>query len=42
MARGEGNQPENDELKEQMVMLQKHYLVLQKKEEYAKSSLVDS
>jgi len=31
-----GNFPEADELKERLLMLQKHYLVLQKKEEYTK------
>jgi len=32
----------NEEIKERMVMLQKHYLVLEKKEEYAKTTLIES
>jgi hypothetical protein len=34
--------PELDDLKERMLMLQKHYLVLQKKEEYTKQTLIES
>ena len=37
-----GNSPEADDLKERLLMLQKHYLVLQKKEEYTKQTLIDS
>ncbi len=39
---GRGDVPEVDEIKERMLMLQKHYLVLEKKEEYAKTTLVES
>lgn len=39
---GRGDLPEVDEMKERMLMLQKHYLVLEKKEEYAKTTLVES
>lgn len=42
MGRAEGGNPESEELREKMINLQKHYLVLEKKEEYAKSALVDS
>ena len=37
-----GNFPEAEDLKERLLMLQKHYLVLQKKEEYTKQTLIDS
>ena len=33
---------ELEELKEKFILLQKHYLVLQKKEQYAKSTLIQS
>lgn len=33
---------ESEELKEKFILLQKHYLVLQKKEQYAKSTLIQS
>jgi hypothetical protein len=33
---------EQDELRERLLLLQKHYLVLEKKEEYAKTTLVES
>ncbi len=41
MAPGGGN-PEVEEYKERLIMLQKHYVVLQKKEEYAKNTLIES
>lgn len=34
--------PEVEEVKERLLMLQKHYLVLQKKEEYTKQTLIES
>lgn len=34
--------PEAEDLKERLLMLQKHFLVLQKKEEYTKQTLIDS
>jgi hypothetical protein len=34
--------PEIDDMKERMLMLQKHYLILQKKEEYTKQTLIES
>ena len=33
---------EGEELKERLEMLQKHYLVLQKKEEYSRTTLIES
>jgi len=33
---------ELEELKEKFMLLQKHYVVLQKKEQYAKSTLIQS
>jgi hypothetical protein len=37
-----GASPEAEDLKERLLMLQKHYLVLQKKEEYTKQTLIES
>ena len=34
--------PEVEDLKERLLMLQKHYLILQKKEEYTKQTLIES
>lgn len=34
--------PETEEYKERLLMLQKHYLVLQQKEEYTKQTLIES
>ena len=34
--------PEAEDIKERLLMLQKHYVMLQKKEEYAKQTLIDS
>ena len=42
LARTDQASPETEEIKERMVMLQKHYLVLEKKEEYAKTTLIES
>ena len=42
LARADHTSPEAEEIKERMVMLQKHYLVLEKKEEYAKNTLIES
>jgi hypothetical protein len=42
LARIDQSSPEAEEIKERMMMLQKHYLVLEKKEEYAKTTLIES
>ena len=34
--------PEAEEIKERLLMLQKHYLILQKKEEYTRQTLIES
>lgn len=34
--------PELEDLKEKMLLLQKHYVMLEKKEEYAKNTLIES
>jgi len=34
--------PEAEETKERLLMLQKHYLILQKKEDYTRQTLIDS
>lgn len=34
--------PEAEDIKERLLMLQKHYLILQKKEEYTRQTLIDS
>lgn len=34
--------PEVDDLKEKLLLLQKHFVMLEKKEEYAKNTLVES
>lgn len=34
--------PEADDLKERLMMLQKHAMLIQKKEEYTKQTLIDS
>ena len=36
------NNPEVEDLKEKLLLLQKHYVILEKKEEYAKSTLIES
>ena len=37
-----GVSPESEDLKERLLMLQKHYLLLQKKEEYTRQTLIES
>ena len=34
--------PEAEDIKERLLMLQKHYLILQKKEEYTRQTLIES
>ena len=34
--------PDSEELQEKLMLMQRHYVVLEKKEEYAKSTLIDS
>lgn len=34
--------PEVEDLKEKLILLQKHYVMLEKKEEYAKNTLIES
>lgn len=34
--------PEAEDIKERLMMLQKHYLILQKKEEYTRQTLIES
>lgn len=34
--------PEVEDLKEKLILLQKHYIMLEKKEEYAKNTLIES
>lgn len=34
--------PEVEDLKEKLLLLQKHYVILEKKEEYAKNTLIES
>ena len=34
--------PDAEELQEKLMLMQRHYVVLEKKEEYAKSTLIDS
>ena len=36
------NSPELEDTRERLLMLQKHYLILQKKEEYTKQTLIES
>ena len=37
-----GISPEAEDIKERLLMLQKHYLILQKKEEYTRQTLIES
>lgn len=39
---GPGISADAEELQEKLMLMQRHYVVLEKKEEYAKSTLIDS
>ena len=39
---GAGVSADAEELQEKLMLMQRHYVVLEKKEEYAKSTLIDS
>jgi len=39
---GPNMSPDAEEIQEKLMLMQRHYVVLEKKEEYAKSTLIDS
>jgi hypothetical protein len=39
---GPSMSPDAEEIQEKLMLMQRHYVVLEKKEEYAKSTLIDS